>query len=356
MSKPNLVDPATIDVIAPNLKQRYSGVTSTVMRLVPLQAKDVSIATVGPKLPAEVPQISLWDLLMMSRKGPSGARIWHARRNTEMLVGLVLKHVFRKSLKLMFTSAAQRDHSGYTKWLIRKMEALVATSAKSAAFLKHDSTVILHGIDVTEFAPAPNKQAVRLQLGLDPDAVLIGCFGRIRPQKGNDLFIDAMIQLLPKYPDAHAIMMGGVTAQFEGFVSDLKQRVARAGLTDRIHFLPEDPGWTIAPWFQAVDLYVAPQRSEGFGLTPLEAMACGCAVVATRAGAFEELVVQGETGTIVACKDGPALTEAIDQVLSDPVKLAAWGAAGPGHVARSFRIEGEAAAINAVYRDLLNRG
>ena len=89
-----MTDPAQIDVIAPNFKKRLSGVTSTVIRLVPLQAREIPIATTGPELPADMPQIPLSALPLMSRSGPSGARVWHARRNIEMLAGLGLKYLF----------------------------------------------------------------------------------------------------------------------------------------------------------------------------------------------------------------------------------------------------------------------
>ena len=112
------LDPRTIAVIAPNLKKRYSGVTSTVLRLVPLQCRTIAIASVGPKLPPDIPQIRIRDLFTMPRR----RRVWHARRNTEMLAGLALKHILRQPLRLMFTSAAQRHHSAYTRWLIRRMD------------------------------------------------------------------------------------------------------------------------------------------------------------------------------------------------------------------------------------------
>ena len=130
------VDPANIDVIAPNLKRRYSGVTSTVIRLVPVQAHQIAIATTGPVLPDNVPQFPLSKLLFLSRSGPSGARIWHSRRNIEMLVGLLLKWVLRKKFKFVFTSAAQRRRSGYSRWLIRKMDAVIAASGKANSYLE----------------------------------------------------------------------------------------------------------------------------------------------------------------------------------------------------------------------------
>jgi mannosyltransferase len=339
-------------VIAPNLKRRYSGVTSTVLRLVPLQARQIDIVTTGPKLPQGIPQISLWKTLTLSRKT---ARVWHARRNLEMLAGLALKHIGRKNLRLLFTSAAQRRHTGYTKWLIRQMDGLVATSARSAAFLDHPAAVIPHGIDTETFAPHPDKAALRQSLGLDPDAPLIGCFGRIRPQKGTDLFVDAMIAILPRHPQAQAIIMGGVTEKFTSFANDLRARIDAAGLGDRIRILPEDKGWTIAPWFQAIDLYVAPQRNEGFGLTPLEAMSCGVPSVATRVGAFEEILDDGRTGTLIAPDDPEALAAAIDEVLGHPPLLAAWAANCRPRALAGFRIEDEANALIEVYKSLLAR-
>ncbi|MBW7922560.1 MAG: glycosyltransferase family 4 protein [Rubellimicrobium sp.] len=343
------VDASRIEVIAPNFKRRWSGVSSTVVRLVPLQAREIGIASAGPRLPGDVPRLNLWQVLTLDRR----PRVWHARRNIEMLAGLALRNLLRKRLKLMFTSAAQRKHSAYTRWLIRRMDRVVATSARSAAFLRVPHVVLHHGIDTATFAPPDDRAALRRRLGLDPDAVILGCFGRQRPQKGTDLFVDAMIALLPERPGVQAIIMGGITSQFEGFVREQKAKVTAAGLSDRIRFLPEDHGFSIAPWFQAIDLYVAPQRHEGFGLTPLESMACGTPVVATTAGAFEELVVHEGTGLIVPAGDPQALQSAIARALDHPEDRARWAAACAPHVAQTFRIEAEAAALNAIYRELL---
>ena len=347
------VDPAKIDVIAPNLKRRYSGVTSTVIRLVPVQADQIPIATTGPVLPEDVPQFPLSKLLFMSRSGPSGPRIWHARRNIEMLAGLLLKWVLRKRFKFVFTSAAQRRRGEYSRWLIRRMDAVIAASGKAASYLEVPSTTILHGVDAEEFAPSPDRRALRAKLGLDQDALIVGCFGRLREQKGTDIFVDAMIRLLPKHPEAQGIIMGGVTPQHQGFVDAMKAKVEAAGLSDRLLFLPEDKGFSIAPWFQASDIYVAPQRWEGFGLTPLEAMSCGVPVVATRAGAFEDLVVPEETGFLVPIEGVEELTEATDRLMSDAALRQTMAAASREKVVTQHKLVHEAEAITAIYRKLL---
>jgi len=344
---------AQTDVIAPNFKRRLSGVTATVMRLVPLQARSISIVATGPVVPEDVPQVPLLSLLTMSRRGPSGLRVWHARRNVEMLGGLALRYVLGKRLKLMFTSASQRRQTGLTRWLIRRMDVVVATSDRTNAYLENPGHVIMHGIDTEGFSPSPDRAALRADLKLPVTATLVGCYGRIRAQKGTDAFVEAMLPVLRANPEVVALVMGRATEKYEAFEQGLKERVRAEAMQDRVLFLPEVPVGDIADFYRVLDLYVAPQRWEGFGLTPIEAMACGVPVVATRVGAFEKLVVQDTTGLLVDADDIPALSDAINSALSDRDRLANWAVAGRSYVMSDFSIEREAAALVKIYRRLL---
>ncbi|MFK7879136.1 glycosyltransferase family 4 protein [Roseobacter sp.] len=342
-----------IEVIAPNFKRRHSGVTSTVIRLVPLQASDIRIVACAPELPSEVPNLRPGKLLSLPRNGPSGPRVWHARRNVEMVAGLALKHLAGKRLKLLFTSAAQRRHTGFTRWLIRQMDAVIATSAKSASYLERDATVIRHGVDCKRFQPVKDREALREELDLPARGPLIGCYGRIRHQKGNDLFVAAMIEVFATNPDAKALIMGRATNEHQDYLTKLKNDVAEAGLSERILFRDEVPIADLERHFQALDLYVAPQRWEGFGLTPLEAMSCGAPVVATKVGAFEELITEGQTGHLVEIEDVAGIADRVGRILANPEKLQKMSVAARASVVDNFRIEQEAASIIAVYRKLL---
>ncbi len=340
-----------IEVIAPNLKHSLSGVTTTVIRLLPIQKDMIGIVATGPGLPDNLPHIRLIKVPFLSNRR---LRVWHARRNTEMLMGLFLRHVLRRNLKLLFTSAAQRDHSSFTKWLISKMDALIATTPQAASFLQHPSTVIMHGVNTKLFHPAEDKQVLRNKLGL-PGGTLIGCFGRIRPQKGVDLLVDAAIAVLPSHPDASIIFTGRTTAEFEAFQREQEQKLQEAGIRDRVHFLGERPWDEIVETYRALDLFVAPARHEGFGLTPLEAMASGVPAIACNdVGAFSAQIKDGETGRLVEKDNATALADALGQMLEDPARLAAAGRIARDHVEQNFRIEGEAEAIVKVYRSLLN--
>ena len=337
-------------IVAPNLKRRLSGVTATVVRLIPVQARMIDIRATGPGLPADVPHIPLWRAATLPR---DRWRVWHARRNTEMALGLILRRLLRRKYRLLFTSAAQRKHTGFTRWLIRQQDALIATSPQAASYLERPATVILHGVDTDVFHPSPDRAALRAQLGLDPDAILIGCFGRIRAQKGVDLLVQAGLDLLPSRPRAQIVFTGRITPDNRAFADDLQSRIKAAGLEHRIRFLGELPWEQVIAHYQALDLFAAPARWEGFGLTPLEAAACAVPTVAARVGAYEALIRDGQTGSLVPKDDAPALTAALARWLDDDAGRAAAGQAARAHVTANHAIEGEAQAITAVYRSLL---
>lgn len=340
-------------MIAPHFKRRLSGVTSTVIQLVPIQNRlGQRVATLGPGLPDTLPALQGSDLLHFWRPPPGrSCRVWHARRNIEMLPGIVLRDLLRMPLKLVFTSASQRHHSGWTKWLISRMDHVIAVCGKTASYLERDSTVILHGIDLFRFLPASDKAQAKRDVGLDPAFRYVGCFGRVRHQKGTDLFVDAMLRLLPDRPDWKAVIAGRATAKHIAFEEELKARVKAAGLGDRILFVGEHTN--IDAWYRALDLFVAPQRWEGFGLTPLEAMASAVPVVAADVGAFAELIEDGRTGRMVECGSLDSFTAGIRPYLDTPLLCETEGAAALAHMQKNFSIEHEAVAIGRVYADLL---
>ena len=234
------------------------------------------------------------------------------------------------------------------------MDAVIATSQKSANYLEVPHAIIHHGIDNEIFKPASNKVALRRELSL-PEGKLVGCFGRIRPQKGVDIFIEIMITVCFQDPKAVAIICGQTTSDHMEFEARLKSRVADAGLSERIIFLGMQPSDKLSLLFAALDIYVAPQRNEGFGLTPLEAMASGVPVIATTAGAFEEMVLNGETGYIVEIEDIVNMTKKLNELLSNDTKRRALAKASIERVAQHFDIKGEAAALVRLYKDLLSK-
>ena len=339
--------PEQIAVLCPNLKRRLSGVTATVVRLVPIQNRSFGVWATGFGLPEEVPQVPVFRAATLS----GGPRVWHARRNSEMVLGLILRHVLRRNLRLLFTSAAQRRHTALTRWLISRMDAVVATSPQAASYLEVTAEVITHGVDTRVFRPAKDRAALRASLGL-ASGTWVGAFGRLRPQKGTDLLVDAMLRLMPDHPDLHCMLVG--SADDPRFLAEMRARVTGAGMTGRFRFA-EGLSWQdLARHHAAMDVCAAPARWEGFGLTPLEAMASGVPVVATNVGAFPDIVTS-ETGRLVPPEDAGAVAAALRELLDDPALRAGMGAAARAHVEAKHAIEAEAEALIAVYRRLLQK-
>jgi mannosyltransferase len=341
------------EVIVASLKRRHTGVTSTVAALIPEQAKRLDIAALGPKVPPQWPRVTWTDLFKHGFNPPPGKRfrIWHARRNLEALTGLILRSVLRMPLKLVLTSAAQRRHSRWTHWLMRQMDAVVATSAETANYIPVPVKVISHGVDTARYFPAEDRCREWRSSGL-PGRFGIAIFGRVRRQKGTDLFIEAMCRLLPKFPDFTAVIIGAVTPDQIPFARHLKGIIAAAGLSERIRFLGERPAAEIPLWFRRISIVVAPQRWEGFGLVPLEAMASGCAVVATRVGAAHHIIVDEHTGYLVSPEDLDGLVHRLEILMRDPQLTLKMGQAGRAHVVNHFSIEREAAELERVYESI----
>ncbi len=339
-----------LDVIIPNLHWNYTGVTATNRMIAPRIARLSKARWFGPDAPDGIETMRFSEVLALPFKGRRRI-VWHARRNNEMMAGLLLKWL-GWPLKLMFTSAAQRHHTWITRWLIARMDAVVAASDPAASYLKVPADVILHGVDTVRYHP-PKSRDAEFQISGLPGKYAIGCFGRVRHQKGTDVFIEAVSRVLPRYPDFSAVVVGAVDDA--GFEAALKARVADAGIADRVRFLGQRPIDEVPLWYRRILIYAFTSRNEGFGLTLLEAMASGNALVAARAGAAEAVVTGGQLALLVPAGDADALAIALETLMSDPERTAAMGQRAREYVASHFSVEAEAEKYAAVYERVLGR-
>jgi len=266
------VDP---EIIVCNIKRRFTGVSGTVNALIPVQARQVSVGYLGTSIPgiaiaqAKSPQrfarLSFIDALWLScRYLPDGRkRIWHLRRDHEMLLAILLRDLFRLPINLVFTSAAKHRHSWFPRWLISRMDGVISTTPEAAAFVPNTLRVVPHGISLERFEPPADKAQAWSSSAL-PGRYGIGVFGRVRPDKGSDVFVDAMIEALPGLPSATAIIAGLAQPKHLDFEASLRQKIAAAGLSERIIFLGEVPAGQVAEWYRRCLVCVACPRYEPF--------------------------------------------------------------------------------------------
>ena len=100
--------------------------------------------------------------------------------------------------------------------------------------------------------------------------------------KGIDIFVKSLIKVCKLHPEIYGIICGRITQDNEKYTKYLKGLIKHAGLEKKIIFLGEQPSENLPLLFRSLDVYIAPARWEGFGLTPIEAMSSGVPVIATK--------------------------------------------------------------------------
>ncbi|QOL27256.1 glycosyltransferase family 4 protein [Thalassotalea sp. LPB0316] len=332
------------------------------LQVLPHQRKHMNLRVMGKHhLPDPSLAMSFWQVAKMCRKPLSDGRyrVFQARRVDEMIQALLLKHLFRAKIKIVFSSAAQRRRAGFTKWLTDKMDAVIAMCKASASYLhKAPDAIIYHGIDVNAYQPPADKQQQWQALNILPDHAIkakrgIAILGRVRKQKGVHLFVEGCIRVLDKYPDYTAVVVGAISTSNQEFVDELKAKIEQAGLADRIVFAGEQNFADIPKIFSSLSLVAALSDNEGFGLTILEAMSSEAAVLASQAGAWPEVVRPGVDGYIVPINDLDAVTEKLDVMLSDQEQLDAMGKAGRQRIIEHYTVEREAKELCDFFKSLM---
>jgi mannosyltransferase len=343
----------TPELFVTNFNKNFTGVSATAANVVRQQIKHHDLRLVGHPLPGCPAPITTSDAKRLSRHAPKGRpfAIWHVRRNPEMRVAIWARDVLQLPIRIVFTSAAQRLHSAYPRWLISRMDAVVATTERAAEFVPHVRAVVPHGVDTDLFTPAGERAAAWAATGYG-GKIGIATIGRIRPEKGTDLFVEAMLRLLPDMPGATALVIGRAGGKHDAFQQKLQDQIAAAGLNDRILFPGEVPAAELPALMQGLSLVMQLPRYEGYGMAPLEGMASGVPFVGSEAGYYQAFSAQGRTGSIVPLEAAAEAARAAIAILSDTEKHAAMSRAAREVAEHSFSAAREAAGIGAVYEGL----
>ncbi len=343
---------AGVDLIVTNLHRRFTGVTATTATVVRHQESRYTMLVAGRPLPGCQCSVSLGEAFRRSRH-PAGRRyiLWHVRRNNEMVAALFARDVLRLPVRIVFTSAAQRRHSAVPRRLISRMDAVIATTETAASFVPNVHAVVHHGVDTERFHPAKDRQTAWKRLGF-PGTYGIATVGRVRPEKGTDIFVDAMIQTLPRYPEATALIIGKISPSQRRYHKDLQQQIAAVGLSQRLRFTGELPWERLPEVLRGLSLLVASPRYEGYGLTPLEAMASGVPVVATDTGHFRTFIGNQEAGILVGAPDSLSVAKAVENLVRNPAAAQQKALQARSRAQCMFGAEREEYGIHQVYEKL----
>ncbi|MET8254240.1 glycosyltransferase [Micromonospora sp. NPDC005197] len=215
------------------------------------------------------------------------------------------------------TSPARRI--SYERELGRSVDRVVAQCRDEVGELvrmgvpRSRMTVVPSGVNLASFSPL-GPVADR-----EPGRARILTVGRLVERKGFQTVVRAMALV----PDAECVVVGGPPEgllETDPYARRLRALAESCGVADRVHLVGAVPREEMGRWYRSADLLVAAPWYEPFGLTPLEAMACGVPVVGTAVGGIRDTVVDGTTGDLVPARDPNALAAAIQRLLDDRIR------------------------------------
>ncbi|MCP3920740.1 MAG: glycosyltransferase [bacterium] len=271
----------------------------------------------------------------------AGARlVWHVHEILERprWLARAFAHTLpRLAARLVFVSHASAH-------------AIARYSRRAAArtTVVHNGLAPEHATDARHAHAA--RAAVRSELGVDPDGVLVLLPGRINAWKGQALLVEAARALHAAHPRAHFVFAGGAPHGQGHFEAQLDAAIERAGTYFRRVPFRADPG----ELYRAADIVVVPStRPEPFGLVAIEAMAFARPVVAAGHGGLIEIVEHERTGLVFEPSNPAALADALARLIVDADLRDELGRRGRDRAHGRFGLEAHVAGVERAYREVL---
>jgi glycosyltransferase involved in cell wall biosynthesis len=231
----------------------------------------------------------------------------------------------------------------------RFVDRFIAVSQANARYLidekrlpAHKVVVIENGCDLRRFAPSGTATTVRQELGLGARDRVLLVVGRLEPQKGHRVLLDALAAIRAE-ADAVCLVCVGEGGERPA----LEAQAARLGLSGAVRFVGFRSD--VPRWLAAADVVVLPSFYEGLPLAAMEALAASRPVVATSVDGTPEVVVDGQTGLTVPPGDRVALAAAICRLLRDPLLARRLGQAGRRWVEERFAEERQVSLTERLY-------
>lgn len=330
------------------------------------------------------------DVVHVATSGPLGARVVEILRDLPVLLDV---HDFwpicpRGDLLRSPRLSACAEHFPFTACTacaglprLRLMEERLALVAAATAVVTHSSfararlnaglrrriEVVPYGVDTNRFhaegdaARPPADDVPRETLAswaaleamtATPATPRVLLLGDPTPARGSHLLIDLFVALRARVPDAELVIAVGERAQRTwgtAFASEARSM----GLAERVRMLPSLPRRWLPSLYRSCQVAIAPSIAhEAGGLALLEAMSATIPIVASPAGAVQDLIDDGEEGLLVDASDVAAFADGLHRLLADPGARAAMGEAARVRVRRDYGIERSIARLSAHYDGL----
>ncbi|HVB59363.1 MAG TPA: glycosyltransferase family 4 protein, partial [Candidatus Acidoferrales bacterium] len=318
-----------------------------------LACPPVLIPALGQDIPSDV------EVIPFDRRSPNrmGAAFRFCRILRQQRVDILHSHMFQASrlasplarmcsVPLILETSHGREswRKGWLKgsFVVDRLvghtvDRMIAVSEANARYLVKDKglpagkiTVIYPGVRFERFNPsAAVPLDLKTRLGFDVNDPVLLVAGRLEPQKGHRVLIDALPLILREFPRVRLVCLSDGALR-----SKLEQRVAELGLQNSVRFTGYQPD--LLPWLALADICVLPSYYEGLPVAVVEALASGKPMVATAVDGTPEVLTDGETGLLVPPGDSASLAKAIIQMLANPEQRASMARKGHERVLELF--------------------
>ncbi|MFZ4536204.1 glycosyltransferase family 4 protein [Propionivibrio sp.] len=229
------------------------------------------------------------------------------------------------------------------RFFARAVDVWLSTSAYNAAQVEgrygHPVDIVHNGVDPEIFKPGTIDSRIREQFSIPVEASLIVSTGRLIGWKG----LRIIIETLPGIPNTHYLIIGDGPER-----EKLEQLCAQLVVSDRVHFAGEVAHRDLPDHLRTGNVFVQPSiGEEAFGISVVEAMACGLPVLASDQGGLREIVIGGETGELLPGGDFPRWAKVLKDLLANSERCKTLGVAGRQRVLEKFTWDGNARRLGS---------
>ena len=203
-------------------------------------------------------------------------------------------------------------------------------------------------IDSLTDAPATSRAELLRSCGLPADSIILLNVARLSPQKGLVYALRALPAIRKRFPAAHLVSVGATTDP--RWTEQLEREATELGVKDHFHVMGARRD--VTDFLRACDVFIFPSLYEGLGIALIEAMAAGCACVASSAGPIPEVVSDGEDGILVPPADSDAIAAAVCRLLEDESERQRLGTAASKTAFSRFQPQQSADALTRIYESV----
>jgi len=250
-------------------------------------------------------------------------------------------------------NAKIRAYNRLEKALLKSADHVISVSPQLAAEMRRvrgpDAPVslVLNAVDADSIRGEGKAGEIRSHyIGDMQNGYLLGSFGRLSPEKGHHILLEAMARLGADIPVRLLLVGDGPERK------NLETQAEMLGISNRVIFAGQQDN--MRDWYEAIDLFVLPSLSEGLPFVVLEAMALGKPVLASRVGAVPEVIDEGVNGWLLPPGDAELLATSIASLLKDRNRLRAAGARAREMLYPRFSAERQAREMVDIYQEVVN--